>query len=76
MNKNIKMIYLILILTLNFFCAENKSTEWKNNKPELAINLKDDTIKFTSGVSLIFQDSKVNYCFGMADGSDHRYSLA
>ena len=64
MNKKIKLIYLILILTLNFSCVENKSTEWKTNNPELVTTLKADTLKFTSGISSIFQDSKGNYWFG------------
>jgi len=58
------MIYLLLLLTLNFSCVENKSTDWKTNNPELVTNLKADTLKFTSGISSIFQDSKGNYWFG------------
>jgi hypothetical protein len=64
MNKKIKLIYLILLLTLYFSCVENKSIEWKTNNPELVTTLKADTLKFTSGISSIFQDSKGNYWFG------------
>jgi len=63
------MICQILILTLFFSCVENKSTEWKTNNPELETTLKSDTLKFTSGIRSIFQDSKGNYWFGsLQDG--------
>ena len=58
------MIYILLILTLNFSCGENKSTELKTNNPDLVTTLKADTLKFTSGIRSIFQDSKGNYWFG------------
>lgn len=45
-------LYLLLLTTLNFSCAENKKTP------------KTDTLKFTSGIRAIFQDSKGNYWFG------------
>ncbi len=64
MDKKIKLIYLILILTLNFSCAEKKSTEKEINQPELVANSKTDSLKFTSGIRAIFQDSKGNYWFG------------
>ncbi|MDA3615253.1 ligand-binding sensor domain-containing protein [Polluticaenibacter yanchengensis] len=64
MNKRIKLIFLILILTLNFSCLEKKSKEKEANKPELVATSKTDTLKFTSGIRAIFQDSKGNYWFG------------
>ncbi|MCG3165518.1 MAG: hypothetical protein POELPBGB_01286 [Bacteroidia bacterium] len=64
MNKRIKLIYLILILTLNFSCVEKKSTEKKTNKAEWVVTSKTDTLKFTSGIRAIFQDSKGNYWIG------------
>ncbi len=64
MNKRIKLIFLILILTMNFSCVDKKSTEKETNKPELATTSKSDTLKFTSGIRAIFQDSKGNYWFG------------
>lgn len=64
MDKKIKLIYLILILTLNLSCVEKKSTENETYKPELVETSKADTLKFTSGVRAIFQDSKGNYWFG------------
>lgn len=64
MDKKLKLIYLILILTLNFPCVEKKSTEKETNKSKLIVTSKTDTLKFTSGISAIFQDSKDNYWFG------------
>lgn len=64
MNKKIKLIYLILILTLNLSCVEKKSTEKEINQPEPVAALQEDTLKFTSGIRAIFQDSKGNYWIG------------
>ncbi len=58
------MIYILLILTLNFSCVEKKSTENEVKNSELVISLKADTLKFNSGIRAIFQDSKGNYWFG------------
>jgi ligand-binding sensor domain-containing protein len=63
-NKMTKLINLILILTLNFSCAAKKSTEKDINQPELVATSNSDTLKFTSGIRAIFQDSKGNYWFG------------
>lgn len=64
MTKKIKLIYLLTLLTLNFSCVEKKSTEKETNRPDLVVNQKTDTLKFTSGIRAIFQDSKGNYWFG------------
>lgn len=64
MNKRIKLIFLLLILTLNFSCFEKKSTAKETNKLESATTSKTDTLKFTSGIRAIFQDSKGNYWLG------------
>jgi ligand-binding sensor domain-containing protein len=64
MNKYLKLIYLILILTLNLSCVEKKSSEKEISKTELVKPSKTDTLKFTSGIRTIFQDSKGNYWFG------------
>lgn len=64
MDKNIKLIYLILILTLNFSCVEKKSKEKETNKSKLVVTSKLDTLKFTSGIRAILQDNKGNYWFG------------
>lgn len=58
------MIYILLILTLNFSCVENKSAEKGISQPEVVASTKTDTLKFTSGIRAIFQDSKGNYWFG------------
>ncbi|MBR9923081.1 MAG: diguanylate cyclase [Bacteroidetes bacterium] len=64
MNHKQSLIYLILILTLSFSCVENKSADKEVDKFELASTSKTDSLKFTSGVRSIFQDSKGNYWFG------------
>lgn len=63
MNRRLKLIYLILIWTLNFSCAEKKSTGNNTNTLELAAASKD-TLRFTSGIRVIFQDSKGHYWLG------------
>ena len=80
MNKKLKLIYLILILTFNFSCVDKKSTESETNKSELVATVKTDTLKFTSAIRAIFQDSKGNYWFGshnegvsLYDGNSFKY---
>ncbi len=51
-------------MTLNFSCVEKKSTEKEINQPEMVATSKIDTLKFTSAIRAIFQDSKGNYWFG------------
>ena len=64
MNKKLKLINLILIVTLNFSCVEKISTAEETNSQELVKAAKADTLKFTSAIRAIFQDSKGNYWFG------------
>ena len=64
MNKKIKLIYLLFILTFNFSCVEKKSTEKEVYKSESKKTSETDTLKFTSGIRAVFQDSKGNYWFG------------
>lgn len=64
MKKKFKLIYLILILSLNYSCIEKKSTEKEANISDVERTLKADTLKFTSGISSIFKDSKGNFWFG------------
>ncbi|GGE43101.1 ligand-binding sensor domain-containing protein [Psychroflexus planctonicus] len=49
---------------MNFSCTEKKSTEKEINQAQLVATSKMDTLKFTSGIRAIFQDSKDNYWFG------------
>lgn len=63
MNKKINLIYLILILTLNFSCVAKKSSE-KEVITERAIPVKTGALTFTSGIRAIFQDRKGNYWLG------------
>lgn len=80
MNNKLKLIYLIFILTLNFSCVEKKAAEKESDKSELASKLISDTLKFTSGINSIYQDSKGNFWFGsreegvsIFDGESFKY---
>lgn len=64
MKKFYTLIYLILILSLNFSCIEKKSSKEYISTSELVNPSRTDTLKFTSGIRVIFQDSKGNYWFG------------
>ena len=64
MNKLFKLIYLILILAPNFSCVEKKSSGKEISKLEVVNPSKIDTLKFTSGIRSIFQDSEGNYWLG------------
>lgn len=64
MNRKIELIFLILILTLSLSCVENKSTEEEVITPEWVSTPQTDTLKFTSGIRAILQDSKGNYWIG------------
>ncbi|MBX7052774.1 MAG: diguanylate cyclase [Flavobacteriales bacterium] len=58
------MNYILLIMTLSFSCDVRKSTEGETNKFASIATSKTDTLKFTSGIRSIFQDSRGNYWFG------------
>lgn len=51
-------------MTLSFSCDEKKSTEKEVKNAALVNSLQADTLKFTSAIRAIFQDSKGNYWFG------------
>lgn len=56
----IKMTLLSLITWMLISCVGQKST----NEHNLGADSQSDTLKFTSGIRAIFQDSKGNYWFG------------
>lgn len=59
-----KLNYILLVLMLNFSCVAKNSTDGETNKLEPETTSNSDTLKFTSGIRSIFQDSKGNYWFG------------
>lgn len=64
MNKRLKLIYLVLLGALNYSCVEDRSTGKETDEPESVVTSRTDTLKFTSGIRSIFQDSKGNHWFG------------
>ena len=56
MNRKIKLILLVFVLSLNFSCTENKSIEKVKSEPELVVTPKTDTLKFTSGIRAILRE--------------------
>lgn len=64
MNRKMNLIFLIFLITVNFSCTENKKIEKETNKSVFLENLQTDTLKFTSGIRAIFQDSKGDYWLG------------
>lgn len=69
----IKLIYLILILILNFSCVEKTSSEKEIHTSQLLNTSKIDTLKFTSGIRAILQDSKGDYWIGSHNEGVSRY---
>jgi ligand-binding sensor domain-containing protein len=64
MNKPLKLIHLILILTLIFSCVEKQSPQKESGK-SVFVNLSEsDSLNFNYGIQAIFQDSKGNYWLG------------
>lgn len=64
MNRKISLIYLVLVLPLNFSCTGKKTSDKEPGKSEFKNISTADTLKFTSGIRSIFHDSKGNYWFG------------
>lgn len=64
MNNKKEVVYLILILILNVACTNRNETKHEVifSLEEVASNM--DTLKFTSGIRSIFQDSRGKYWFG------------
>lgn len=63
MNRKLNSIYLVLTVIVSVSCVESKTIDREANKSE-GVSSKTDTLKFTSGIRAIFQDSKGNYWFG------------
>ena len=59
-----KLVFSIFLLALNFFCTEKKTPQNKFNEPKSVRTSITDTLKFTSGIHSIYQDSRGNYWFG------------
>ena len=64
MKIHYKLIYLIFLLILNISCIKKGSVKKVVNGSELVNSIQTDSLKFTSGIRAIFQDSKGNYWFG------------
>ena len=55
MNKLLKLIYLILILTLTISCIEKQSSQKEIGKSEFVNLSESDSLHFNSGIQAIFQ---------------------
>ena len=64
MNTRCKTMYLILLATLNFSCIGKSAVDKEFQHIELLSATFTDSLKFTSGVRTIFQDSEGTYWFG------------
>lgn len=73
MIKIIKLILVVVILTLNYSCFEDKSHNKEKNDAYLKSISKSDTLNYGSGVREIFQDRKGNYWFGIHNGGISKF---
>lgn len=64
MNRIIKLIYLLVLLSLISSCAESKGIKKEANPVDSENTATANKLTFTSGVRSILQDSKGNYWFG------------
>ena len=80
MHSSVQLTSLILIVFLHFSCIDKNTTVGQTHKIGLDSSAKSDTLKFTSVIRAILQDSKGNYWFGssqegvaMFDGTSFTY---
>jgi ligand-binding sensor domain-containing protein len=59
-----KMIYLLLLSVLHFSCADQQATEKEGERSSALNPAGTDTLKFSSGIRAIFEDSKGRYWVG------------
>lgn len=64
MKRNIKILYCFILFLSTFSCTVKLNPENETSTFDLDDTLKTDTLKFTSGIRSILQDSKGNYWFG------------
>lgn len=62
--KNMVLVYIVATMMLNSACTYNRNSnhEFKHNEKTLTGAI--DTLKFTSGIRSMLQDSRGNYWFG------------
>lgn len=73
MKKYCNLIYIVILLTLNLSCIKQQANKKERNNTELLCTSTTDTLKFSSGIGVIFQDSKGNYWFGIQNGGISKY---
>lgn len=79
MKIHLKLIYLVLIASLQIACGKQPTTN--SNENNLAQHITTpDSLNFTSGIRAIFEDSKGNFWFGSHqegvcrfDGKTYKY---
>lgn len=80
MNKSNGVLYLIILLVLNFSCVSHEARDGNIRDSASDTVTTPDSLKFTSGVRAIFKDRKGNYWMGshnegvaVFDGKTFRY---
>lgn len=59
-----KLLTFIFLLILNYSCIDKRKNEKDVYKTDLKVKAQKDSLKFTSGIRVIFQDSKGNFWLG------------
>lgn len=80
MTKYIKILYIVAACILGASCADKRNLNNEMKQSEITLPRVTDTLKFTTGIRSILQDSKGNYWFGsdqegvcMFDGKTFTY---
>ena len=64
MHTTVQLTSLILLVFLHFSCIDKNTTVGQTHKIAVHATGQTDTLKFTSGIRAIYQDSKGNFWFG------------
>ncbi len=74
MKKHLILKCLLFLFPIILSCVEMNSNDKEIDTSEKQSSTKSDTLKFGAGISVIFQDSKGNYWFGIHNGGAFKYN--